>query len=369
MGSNWFGIVAFVAALFVTIVVHETGHFLAARSFGIKVEEFFIGFGPKLFSRRRGETEYGLKGIPLGGYVRIAGMNPWQPVTDDERPRTFGAKPAWQRAVVLSAGSATHFVLGAVIMLVVFAFIGLPGWSTRLASVDPGGPAAAAGFKAGDRVLAVDGHKTGTWLDFRDVVQSSPGKQLSVVVDREGRRVTLTATPVAAPEKQGAPPVGRLGLASVEIEKESLPRAFVSSMKYTGYLTVESLKGIGHIFSPRGLRGIVDSLGGTGKRGMDSPMGLIGGGREAGNLAASGQVGYLLALLASFIVFVGIINMAPLPPLDGGHLVVLLLEKIRGKPVDMKKVAPVAAVVLTFILLFTIAIFYLDIARPVTSPF
>src|SRR5205823_898096 len=134
-----------------------------------------IGFGPKLFSRRRGETEYGVKGIPLGGYVRIAGMNPWQPITDDERPRTFGAKPAWQRAIVLSAGSATHFVMAAVIMLVVFLFTGLPGWSTKLASVEPGGPAAVAGFEAGDRVLAVDGHKTRTWLDFRDDIQGSPG--------------------------------------------------------------------------------------------------------------------------------------------------------------------------------------------------
>ncbi|HEY8201555.1 MAG TPA: M50 family metallopeptidase, partial [Actinomycetota bacterium] len=345
MGNSWVGIVAFIATLFVMIVVHETGHFLAARAFGIKVEEFFIGFGPKLFSRRRHETEYGIKGIPLGGYVRIAGMNPWQPVTDDERPRTFGAKPAWQRAIVLSAGSATHFVMGAVIMIVVFAFIGLPGWSTRLASVDPAGPAQVAGFKPGDRVLEVDGRRTKTWLDFRKIVQRSPGRQLSIVVDREGKRLTLTATPVAASDPEGGRKlVGRLGLASVDVEKEPLPKAFVSGVGYTGYLTTESVKGIGRIFSPSGLRGVFNSLGGTGARSLDAPIGLIGGGREAGNLAARGQLGYLLALFANFIVFVGIINMAPLPPLDGGHLVVLLLEKIRGKPVDMRKVVPVAAV-------------------------
>src|SRR5436309_9306812 len=162
MGSGSLGIVAFVAALFVMIVVHETGHFLAARAFKIKVEEFFIGFGPRLLSWRRGETEYGLKAILLGGYVRIAGMNPWQPISDDERPRTFGAKPPWQRAIVLVAGSATHLVMGAVIMVFVFAVPGLPSSTTKFAAISTTvggvpGPARVAGLVPGDRVLEAGG--------------------------------------------------------------------------------------------------------------------------------------------------------------------------------------------------------------------
>lgn len=365
MTSGWFGIVAFIVALLVMIVIHEGGHYLAARACGIKVEEYFIGFGPKIVSWRRGETEYGLKAILLGGYVRIAGMNPWQPISDDDRPRTFGAKPAWQRAIVLVAGSATHFVQGFVIMVAVLAIFGLPGYFTRLSVVDPAGPAATAGFKPGDRVLEVGGRKLGTWLDFRNVVQKSPSKPLQVVVDRGGEKLTLTATPAADKDPDTGKAVGRLGLQSSE--KETFPRAVVAAVKYTGIQTVESVEGIGRIFSPRGLGSVVASLKGQGERGTDQPMGLIGGGREAGRIASAGEFGLLLTLIANFIIFVGIINLAPLPPLDGGHLLVLLFEKIRGRPIDAKKVVPVAAVVLAFFLLLTVALVYLDIARPIRS--
>ncbi|MGH2689589.1 MAG: M50 family metallopeptidase, partial [Actinomycetota bacterium] len=207
------GIALFVAAIFVMIVVHEFGHYSTARMFGIKVEQFFIGFGPKLVSWRRGETEYGLKAILLGGYVRIAGMNPFESIPEEDRPRTFGAKPAWQRAIVLVAGSATHLILGFLIMLVVFASVGLPGFFTRIAHVDPAGAAQAAGFQEGDRVLFVDGEEIATFADLRDIVVESAGKPLSVVVERDGEEVTLTATPQAATDvPAGAPSEGRLGL-------------------------------------------------------------------------------------------------------------------------------------------------------------
>ena len=361
------GIALFVLAIFVMIVVHEFGHYITARMFGIKVEQFFIGFGPKLFSWRRGETEYGLKAILLGGYVRIAGMNPFETVPEEERPRTFGAKPAWQRAIVLVAGSATHLVMGFVIMLVVFASVGLPGFFTRLSHVDPAGAGQAAGFRAGDRVLSVDGEKIDTFVDLRDIVVESAGKTLTVVVERDGEDVTLKATPQAVTDRPDGTPEGRLGLRAVD--KESLGDALPAAIRYTGEYVVGSISGIGRIFSPSGVGDIVKSLGGQGERGPDQPMSLVGGGRVAGRAASAGEIGIVLTLIANIIIFVGVINLAPLPPLDGGHLVLLLIEKIRGKAVDARKVVPVAAVVLTFFLILTVALVYLDIARPITSPF
>ena len=375
MNSGWVGIVVFIAALVVMIIVHETGHYVAARAFGIKVEEFFIGFGRRIFSWRRGETEYGLKAILLGGYVRIAGMNPWQPISDEERPRTFGAKPAWQRAIVLVAGSATHLVMGAVLLIVLYGVVGQPFATTRIDTIEKEvagapSPALAAGLAVGDRVLEVDGQRISTWAEFRTIVRESPGKPLAILVEREGQRRTVTVTPVAQKEGVTGQQIGVMGIRPAsEARREPFGTAVVKGIKDTGLLTKESVLGIGRVFSPSGIKGVIDSLGGTGERSLEEPQSVVGGGRMAAAAAASGDFSGILVLLAGLIVFVGMINLAPLPPLDGGHLVVLLLEKIRGKPIDMKKVVPVAAVVLSFLVLFMVALVYLDIVRPVTSPF
>src|ERR687883_336581 len=122
----WLQIAVYVIAILTLVMIHEAGHFLTAKTFGIKVEQFFVGFGPRIWSFRRGETEYGLKALPLGGYVRIAGMNPFQEPTPEEYPRTFGAKPNWQRAAVIVAGPATHFVMAFVFLLIYLAALGVP---------------------------------------------------------------------------------------------------------------------------------------------------------------------------------------------------------------------------------------------------
>jgi RIP metalloprotease RseP len=264
--------------------------------------------------------------------------------------------------------------MGIVVLTIVYSVTGFPYTVTTTIDViektvagEPG-PAQVAGLRAGDRVLAVDGKAIETWEEFRDIVRESPGEQLEIAVEREGQRKTLRATPVAEPDGQTGEEVGRLGLAP-EPKKESLPRAVVLGTKYTVSLTVESVKQIGAVFSPSGVKKVVDALRGEGPRGLDSPMGIVGMGRIAGRATGEGEMGLLLVFFASLIVFVGVINLVPLPPLDGGHLAVLVIEKIRGRPVDMRKIVPVAAVVLAFLLLFTLALFYLDIARPVMAPF
>src|SRR5207302_7694726 len=165
--SGAVGILLFIATLIVMVMIHEAGHMTAARAFGMKVEEYFFGFGPRIFAFRRGETEYGMKAIPAGGYVKIAGMNPYLTVPESDLPRTFGAKPAWQRAIVLSAGSATHFLVAALLLTFSFAVLGVPGHATTtLQSVSAtagklngqAGPAEKAGLKPGDRIVAIDGN-------------------------------------------------------------------------------------------------------------------------------------------------------------------------------------------------------------------
>ncbi|MCA1727786.1 MAG: site-2 protease family protein [Actinobacteria bacterium] len=208
------GVMSFIAVIIMVIVLHEFGHFLTAKAFKIKVTEFFVGFGPRVWSVRKGETEYGIKAIPAGGYVRIAGMNPLIEEPPEDHARTFGAKPAWQRLIVLVSGAATHFNLAFLLLIVYFGAIGTPRYSAVIGAVDQElegrrSPAAAAGIEAGDEVVSVDGRR----LDndaFITYTRAHVGEPITVVVDRDGERMTFRVTPVLS-EVAGAK-VGRLGV-------------------------------------------------------------------------------------------------------------------------------------------------------------
>lgn len=385
MSGTW-GIVAFVATVFVMVIFHEFGHFITARKFGIKVEEFFVGFGPRLFSWRRGETEYGLKAILLGGYVRIAGMNPFQTVPEKDKPRTFGAKPAWQRAIVLSAGSFTHFLLATVVFAVLYSTIGVHDVNQPLPIVDSvnlkvkgkPGPAREAGLREGDRIVSISGSPVRTWEDVRRQIRSNAGKEIVFTVQRSGRTLHLPVTPVEARVPVGPQDptrtelAGQIGVApQFKVVREPPHIAVWHGMTTTGRAIKESVKGIGGIFSPQGITGVFRALGSTGSRPVDEnqPVGLVGGARLAGQATEAGALETLIQFLALFVVFVGVINLAPLPPLDGGHLAVLAFEKVTRHSVDMKKVIPVAGAVVAFFVVLSIAILYLDIFRPLNNPF
>src|SRR5437667_8731330 len=171
--ANWLVVLLYVVAILTIVLIHEAGHFVSAKAFGIKVEEFFVGFGPRLWSFRRGETEYGVKALPLGGYVRIAGMNPFQDVPEEEKPRTFGSKPPWQRAVVILAGPVTHFLIAILLLASFFAFIGVAKYQPvvdAVCAINPTSaqlcphagqpsPAQLAGLRPGDLIVSVDGHR------------------------------------------------------------------------------------------------------------------------------------------------------------------------------------------------------------------
>ena len=368
------GIVLFIVALLLMILIHEAGHFFTAKWFGIKVEEFFVGFGPRLWSTKRGETEYGIKAIPAGGYVRIAGMNPFQEPAPEDVPRTFGAKPAWQRAIVLAAGSATHFILAVLLLAALFAFIGVPVQGPPLVgSVEEriaGGisPAASAGLIEGDQIVEVNGEAIDSSEELIRITRQSVGREMTVVVLRDGERRTIRATPVI--DRVQGEDVPRLGIRLEPPRERSNPAVAVwRGMQETGTITVRSVQALGQIFSPSGIGRIGELITGQAERSVEDPTGIVGAGRLAGQAASSGNLDILLAFLAALNVFVGILNILPLPPLDGGHLAVLAIEKVTGREIDVRKLIPITAVVASVLILLFLSLTYLDVVEPIPNPF
>lgn len=367
----------FVAVVIVVILAHEAGHFFAARAFRIKVEEFFVGFGPRLWSVRRGETEYGIKALPLGGYVRIAGMNPFQEPAPEDRDRVFGAKPAWQRAVVLVAGAASHFVLALLFLVLFFTLLGVPllGRPT-VVSVEPRlegapSPAARAGLREGDEILAVDGRRVEDNDELIALTRAAVGREVTLLVERDGERLTLAVTPVLS--TVGDREVGRLG---VVLTQEVVSRERVNPLvalgraaSTTGDMTVRSLQALGDLFSPEGLSRIGRVLAGQEERGASDPVSVVGAARLSGQAASVGAFDVLLFLFAGFNVFVGLLNLLPLPPLDGGHVAVLVWERVTGRRVDVRRLVPLTALVAGFLILFMVSVIFLDVVRPLPNPF
>jgi membrane-associated protease RseP (regulator of RpoE activity) len=374
--STTLGVVLFILVLIVVVMVHEAGHFFSAKLFGIKVEEFFVGFGPRLWSFRRGETEYGLKAIPAGGYVRIAGMNPFQEPTPEEYPRTFGAKPIWQRAIVIVAGPVTHFVMAALFLLFFFIAIGAPNEHRPMVEViEPTlnhqvSPAARAGLRQGDEIVAVNGIPVYSPDTFIRFTRNRVGRPMNVTIRREGRTITVTLTPVLARVPGLPKPVGRLGVSLGAVRERTDPfTAIGRSVIITGQSTKDVVLRLSDVFGPSALQRIGRLLVGSGQRAPSDAIGVVGATRVAGAAVKAGAWDYFIGLLVGFNIFVAILNLAPLPPLDGGHLAILAYEKLRRRKPDVRKLVPLTALVTSFIILFAIAITYLDIVNPIPTPF
>jgi membrane-associated protease RseP (regulator of RpoE activity) len=381
--SEWLGILLFVVSILLVVLIHESGHFFTSKAFGIKVEEFFVGFGPRLWSTRRGETEYGVKALPFGGYVRIAGMNPFQEPSPEDRPRTFGAKPIWQRAMVILAGPVTHFLVAVLGLATFYVAIGLPvDYRPSIDVVEPRlngepSPAAVAGLLPGDVVLAVDGMAIEPTDDpdvageaFVSYTRAHVGEQVELTVQRGEETVTVSATPVLS-EVEGRQ-LGRLGVilgAESAARDRSDPFTAVGrGMTETTSLAKAIVLQLGDVFGPTGLRRIGELLVGAERR-PDDVVSVVGGARIAGQAAQAGAWEEFFRLFILFNVFVGILNLVPLPPLDGGHLAVLAYEKITRRKPDLRKLVPLTALVAGFIILFALAVMYIDIVRPLPDPF
>jgi membrane-associated protease RseP (regulator of RpoE activity) len=365
-------VVAFLALiLLVVIPIHELGHYLVARRFGFKIQEYFIGFGPRLWSFHRGEIEYGVKAIPAGGYVKIAGMNPYEPVAPEDLPRAYGSKPIWQRALVIVAGPLTHLVLGAVLYFGLFATYGDPNTDlVVVGDVAPElsghpSPASEAGLRVGDVVVRVgdlpnpNGDSLGRYVTR--FAREHQGEPLTYVVDRDGRRIELRIVPELVHE--GGVTRGRIGF-TLGAEPVSIPEAAVISFRSVGATVWHGVATIPRIFGPNGIGRTVSLLVSDEPRQASDPTSLVGVSRQVSDAGSRGDWGTFLAYAGYVTIFIGIVNLIPLPPLDGGHLLLLAWEKITRRQVDYRRLVPVSAAVIVLLSMFVVATVFLDLTKP-----
>jgi membrane-associated protease RseP (regulator of RpoE activity) len=383
-----------VFALIVMVMLHELGHFLTAKAAGMKVTEFFVGFGPKLWSVRRGETEYGVKAIPAGGYCKIVGMSNLEKVDPADEPRTYREKPYWRRLSVGVAGSAMHFLIAFVLLYATLSFVGVVRYDRELPRIgtisrlETGpSPAQRAGFRVGDRIVSYDGAPFTGWDGLRTHIRANPGRPVTFEVRRDGRVVTLTATPVdlAKARVAGAqgpvlPPGQSYGFVGIgpafPVERAGPIEGLGRTVRGMGRATGETVKALGALFSPHGVSSYTKQLTGRDvKPAPDQPRFLspVGFVRVAGQAAHSG-LRDVLVLLFSINIFVGIFNMIPLLPLDGGHVAIATYERARSRGgrryrVDVARLMPVTYAVFLVIVTIGLSSLYLDIVRPIANPF
>jgi membrane-associated protease RseP (regulator of RpoE activity) len=382
---------AIVGAIIFFVFLHELGHYLTAKWAGMKVTEFFIGFGPRLWSFRRGETEYGFKAIPAGAYVKIIGMSNMEEVDPAEEHRTYRQKPYWRRLSVAVAGSTVHFLLAIAIMFGLLVGVGLPdpdpdptAWSvSNVATLDDGSrsPAEEAGLELGDRIIAVDGERFDTFEALSAHLRQNPGERVSLLVERQGGQMTV-ATRLAERQDPDGETVGFLGVgAGYPLERRGPMAAAVESVTTTGRNMGEAVQVIVGFFAPSNLGNYFETLQGDppppanpgepeGGNRFLSPVGLVNVGSQ---VAENGLVD-LLFLFFIVNVFIGVINLFPMLPFDGGHVVIATYERIRSRKgvryfADVNKLLPAAyAVIAVFVIFIGFTSLYLDITDPIRFP-
>jgi membrane-associated protease RseP (regulator of RpoE activity) len=379
--SSTLAIVAFFGGLLVIILIHELGHYTVARHYGFKVLEYFVGFGPRLWSTRRGEIEYGVKALPLGGYVKIAGMNPYEPVAPEDLPRSYGAKPIWQRALVIFAGPGTHFIVAALLFACALFFFGDPRTTLPVSvvgTIDPTlsgttSPASLAGLQPGDTIVKAGDIQDPSADQLRTVLSAAVTPEptpVTITVKRGDRTFDVQVTPLSVPDP--ADPTKTIGRIGVELSpvypQPGVIGSLVGGVQLVGDTITGSIRQIGQVFGPHGLNRVGQLLFTNAQRTTSDSTTVVGMGQQVGRTGAAGDWGDILFMLAYITVFIGLVNLLPLPPFDGGHLAVLLIEKVRGKAVDMRKLIPVSAVVMAFLVMFVVANAYLDITKPIPSP-
>jgi len=388
-----------VVAVLVMIMLHEFGHFVAAKKGGMKVTEFFVGFGPRLWSVRKGETEYGVKALPLGGYVKIIGMHNLDRVEDPaDEPRTYRQQPFPQRFAVAVAGSTMHFLIALVLFVVINVAVGIPQAALQIGEISrvegARSPAEEAGFRVGDRIVSVDGQPVDSWDDIPPYIRARPEQNIDFVVERDGTRVTLTARPldmskvevdgkVASAEPRGFIGIGpdiefaTKGVAGIPLAFEQLVGGdFGDDPDQVAPGLIENAKALVQVFSPSGLasywRNVTgDVTPGSADEGTRflSPVGLV---QIAGAAANTGWLEVLI-LLIMINLFVGLLNLLPLLPLDGGHVVIAVYEAIRERfqggrryYTDVAKLMPITYAVVMVLIFLGVSALYLDIARPMS---
>ncbi|HEX9762562.1 MAG TPA: M50 family metallopeptidase [Acidimicrobiia bacterium] len=355
------GLAAAIAIIFF-VTFHEAGHFVAAKAVGMKATEFFFGFGPRLWSTRKGETEYGIKAIPLGGYVRIVGMNPLEEVAASDMGRTYREKKFWEKSVVVLAGVGANFLLAFLMFYGLVLANGVPGDVTPVVGVVvEGAPAADAGLEPGDRIVAIDGNRIDDWESVPETLGEIGPGPATVTVERDGQTLDFALDLVASETVPGS---GFLGVSPL---REQLTVGPLQALGVSGQLVRQ---GIGDTFSslyqmlrPSSLAQYFGVLLGNTDVPDEirpvSPIGIVAIGSQVENLAL------FVAILAHVNVILATINLLPLFPLDGGHFAVALYEKVTGRQADIRRLMPVAATVIGIFAFLGFVAIVLDVANPI----
>lgn len=333
-------VIPFLFVLSLVVFFHELGHFLVARWCGVKILAFSIGFGPELFGfNDRHGTRWRIAAIPLGGYVRFLGDENAASVPDRsqlsgmnaaERAQSLVFQPVLKRAAIVVAGPLANFLLAVVIFSGIYMVYGVQTMSAKVDAVQPGSPAAAAGFKPGDLVVAIDGENIGDFADMQRIVSDSAGKTLAITVKRGEQKVELNATPRLQQTKDIFGNVERIGLlgikrsptpADLKFHPVAPPRAVWLAVRQTFDVVDQTLRYVGGVI--------------TGNKSANQLSGPIGIAHIVGQ-AATISMGFLLQIAGVISVSIGLINLFPIPMLDGGHLLFYLIEAVRGRPLSEK---------------------------------
>ncbi|MFT2019032.1 M50 family metallopeptidase [Streptomyces sp. 796.1] len=422
------GIIVFVVGLLFSIAWHELGHLSTAKLFGIRVPEYMVGFGPTIFSRKKGETEYGVKAVPLGGYIRMIGMfppgddgrvtarstSPWRGMVEDARSaayeelkpgdeeRLFYTRKPWKRVIVMFAGPFMNLVLAVVIFVGVMMTFGINTQTTTVGSVSEcvipasantdtctkdakDSPAKAAGLKPGDKIVAFNGQPTPDWQTLQRDIRDTTGPA-TITVERDGAHKTLTANliknKVAKSDGDGGYVKGEYvtaGFLGFAPATGVVQQSFGESVDRMGDMVESGVESL--IALPSKIPDLWNAAFGDAEREPDSPMGVVGAARVGGevfnlDIPPEQQIATMLFLVAGFNLSLFLFNMLPLLPLDGGHIAGALWESLRRKtarvfrrpdpgPFDVAKLMPVAYVVAGIFICFTLLVLIADVVNPV----
>ncbi|NBE53219.1 M50 family metallopeptidase [Streptomyces boluensis] len=423
------GIVVFVIGLLFSIAWHELGHLSTAKLFGIRVPQYMVGFGPTIWSRKKGETEYGIKAVPLGGYIRMIGMfppgpdgrvearstSPWRGMIEDARSaafeelepgdekRLFYTRKPWKRVIVMFAGPFMNLILAVAIFLGVLMTFGWNEQTTTVSKVsdcvvaqsegnrnckkgDEPSPGKVAGLKAGDSIVAFNGRPIDEWGPLQEQIRSHANEKVTLTVVRDGQKVDLTPTLVEKKVNQVDDRGGYIddeyvnaGFLGFTPASGVVQQSFGESVQRMGYMMEDGVTSL--IALPSKIPDLWDAAFSDGERKQDSPMGVVGAARVGGevftlDIPPENQIAMMLFLVAGFNLSLFLFNMLPLLPLDGGHIAGALWESLRRGfarilkrpdpgPFDVAKLMPVAYVVAGIFVCFTLLVLIADVVNPV----
>ncbi len=356
------GGIATALAIIFFVTAHEAGHFLAAKGVGMKATEFFFGFGPKIWSTQKGETEYGVKAFPLGGYVRIVGMNPLEEVAPEDMGRTYREKKFWEKSVVVLCGVGANFLLAFLLFYGLAVSNGIPGGVTPvIGDLVEDSPAATAGFEVGDRIVAINNTSVIGWEAVPlALTEYGPGPA-TVTVDRDGRTLVID---IVLGENPNDRSIGYLGVRPVNDIVEVGPIEGIGvAGGMVGSGITNTFGALGQMIKPSSLLAYLGVLVGNTDVPDEirpvSPIGIVAIGSQTTSLA------FFLGMMAYVNVILATINLLPLFPLDGGHFAVAVYEKVSGRQANIKKLMPVAATVIGLFIFLGLVAMILDVANPI----